>query len=69
MQSAAAEKRMESPDKQCPIHKKPYPLKKCRSFRAKPIDGHHISAVLQPFVLRTGTLMKIKTPWDLQCLT
>lgn len=33
-----SERKMESPDKQCPIHKKPHPLKKCRSFRAKPIE-------------------------------
>ncbi|KAL3969206.1 hypothetical protein ACER0C_029163 [Sarotherodon galilaeus] len=31
-------KPIESPDKVCPIHKKPHPLKKCKRFRAKPID-------------------------------
>ncbi|XP_039870639.1 uncharacterized protein LOC120723317 [Simochromis diagramma] len=31
-------KPIESPDKVCPIHKKPHPLKRCKSFRAKPID-------------------------------
>lgn len=25
-------------EKQCPIHRKPYPLKKCRGFREKPIE-------------------------------
>ncbi|XP_067282638.1 uncharacterized protein [Pseudorasbora parva] len=25
-------------DKQCPIHRKPHPLKKCRSFREKPLE-------------------------------
>ncbi|XP_057695101.1 thymocyte nuclear protein 1 isoform X1 [Corythoichthys intestinalis] len=28
----------ESPDKLCPLHKKPHPLTKCKTFRAKPID-------------------------------
>lgn len=28
----------ESPEKLCPIHRKPHPLKKCKSFRAKPIE-------------------------------
>ncbi len=26
-------------DKQCPIHRKPHPLNKCRAFREKPIDA------------------------------
>lgn len=38
IQCSSGEKIMESPDKLCPIHKKPHPLKKCRSFRAKHID-------------------------------
>lgn len=29
---------IESPENLCPINKKPHPLKKCKSFRAKPID-------------------------------
>ncbi|KAJ8375796.1 hypothetical protein SKAU_G00063760 [Synaphobranchus kaupii] len=28
----------EDPDKQCPIHKRPHSLKKCRSFREKPLE-------------------------------
>ncbi|XP_070409592.1 uncharacterized protein [Nothobranchius furzeri] len=31
-------KKMEEPDRQCPIHKKPHPLKKCKLFRDKPIE-------------------------------
>ncbi|XP_034057918.1 uncharacterized protein LOC117536928 [Gymnodraco acuticeps] len=30
--------RSEDFDKMCPIHEKPHPLRKCRTFRAKPID-------------------------------
>ena len=26
------------PDRECPIHKKPLPLKRCRTFRSKPIE-------------------------------
>ncbi|KAI3352937.1 hypothetical protein L3Q82_019236 [Scortum barcoo] len=26
--------------KQCPIHQKPHPLKKCRGFRSKPLEVH-----------------------------
>lgn len=29
--------KMEEPDRQCPIHKKPHPLRKCKTFRDKPI--------------------------------
>ncbi|XP_035984492.1 uncharacterized protein LOC118558128 [Fundulus heteroclitus] len=42
-------KPLEEPDRQCPIHKKPHPLKKCKLFREKPIGErqaylkeHHI---------------------------
>ncbi|XP_036002193.1 uncharacterized protein LOC118565663 [Fundulus heteroclitus] len=42
-------KPLEEPDRQCPIHKKPHPLKKCKLFREKPIEErqaylkeHHI---------------------------
>ena len=28
-------------DKQCPIHKKPHPLRRCRGFRAKSIEEHN----------------------------
>lgn len=31
-------KKVEEPDRQCPIHKKPHPLKKCKMFRDKPIE-------------------------------
>lgn len=33
---------MGSPEKQCPIDKKPHLLKKCRSFRAKPVEEHKL---------------------------
>lgn len=33
LQSKQSQKRIESPDRQCPIHRKPHPLKKCRAFR------------------------------------
>ncbi|XP_077320914.1 uncharacterized protein LOC143943186 [Lithobates pipiens] len=29
---------IEDPDKQCPLHNKPHPLRKCRSFRSKTIE-------------------------------
>ncbi|XP_073449004.1 uncharacterized protein [Aquarana catesbeiana] len=29
---------IEDPDKQCPLHNKPHPLRKCRSFRCKTIE-------------------------------
>ena len=28
----------EDPDRECPLHRKPHPLRKCRSFRSKPLD-------------------------------
>ena len=31
-------KKEDSPGRSCPIHRKPHPLRKCRGFRAKPID-------------------------------
>lgn len=37
-QDGSEEKKIEEPDRQCPIHKKPHPLKKCKSFRDKPIE-------------------------------
>ncbi|XP_067279227.1 uncharacterized protein [Pseudorasbora parva] len=33
-----SDKRVENPGKYCPIHNRPHPLKKCRTFRAKHID-------------------------------
>ncbi|XP_049341522.1 uncharacterized protein LOC125806060 [Astyanax mexicanus] len=36
--SSTAEKKMSEPDRECPIHRKPHPLKKCRVFRIKPIE-------------------------------
>lgn len=36
--SGFAAKKIEEPDRQCPIHKKPHPLKKCKTFRDKPIE-------------------------------
>ncbi|XP_026184221.1 uncharacterized protein LOC113143018 [Mastacembelus armatus] len=48
-QFSPGSKKMEEPDRQCPIHKKPHPLKKCKLFRDKPIEErkaylkeHHI---------------------------
>ncbi|KAL3973607.1 sorting nexin-4 [Sarotherodon galilaeus] len=48
-QNNLSPKKMEEPDRQCPIHKKPHPLKKCKLFRDKPIEErqaylkeHHI---------------------------
>ncbi|XP_028996228.1 uncharacterized protein LOC114849211 isoform X1 [Betta splendens] len=38
VQHGPVEKTMEEPDRQCPIHKKPHPLKKCKLFRDKPIE-------------------------------
>lgn len=32
------QKRIESPDRLCPIHHKPHPFKKCRAFREKSIE-------------------------------
>ncbi|XP_057186955.1 uncharacterized protein LOC130552601 [Triplophysa rosa] len=34
----APEKKVNDPDKQCPLHNKPHPLRKCRSFRGKTLD-------------------------------
>ncbi|XP_076869614.1 uncharacterized protein LOC143519746 [Brachyhypopomus gauderio] len=34
----ATEKKTTEPDRECPLHKKPHPLKKCRAFRIKTID-------------------------------
>lgn len=33
-----SDKKVENPGKYCPIHNRPHPLKKCRTFRAKPIE-------------------------------
>ncbi len=38
LQSKQSQKRIESPDRQCPIHRKPHPLKKCKAFREKSIE-------------------------------
>lgn len=32
----------EEPDRQCPIHKKPHPLKKCKLFREKPLEERRV---------------------------
>ncbi|XP_062413903.1 uncharacterized protein LOC134105319 [Pungitius pungitius] len=32
------EKKTEEPDRQCPIHRKPHPLQRCRSFRGKSLE-------------------------------
>lgn len=37
-QQRNAEKEVEDPDKECPIHKKPHTLRKCRAFREKTLD-------------------------------
>lgn len=37
-QNSPGLKKLEEPDRQCPIHKKPHPLKKCKLFRDKPLD-------------------------------
>eukprot|EP00079_Xenopus_tropicalis_P024746 XP_012817710.2 PREDICTED: uncharacterized protein LOC100485864 [Xenopus tropicalis] len=36
-QTSSKEGSIESPDRQCPIHQKPHPLKRCKGFRGKPI--------------------------------
>lgn len=36
--TSSDEKRSGDPDRECPIHRKPHPLKKCRAFRSKPIE-------------------------------
>ncbi len=37
-QSDSSSSKLSDIDRQCPIHKKPHPLKKCRGFRSKPLD-------------------------------
>lgn len=37
-QSDSSSSKLGDIDKQCPIHKKPHPLKKCRGFRSKPLE-------------------------------
>lgn len=37
-QTSATEKKTCEPDRECPIHRKPHPLKKCRAFRSKTIE-------------------------------
>ncbi|XP_063758693.1 uncharacterized protein LOC134877201 [Eleginops maclovinus] len=37
-QASPFQKKMEEPDRQCPIHKKPHPLKKCKLFRNKTLE-------------------------------
>ncbi|XP_056107180.1 uncharacterized protein LOC130085444 [Rhinichthys klamathensis goyatoka] len=32
------EKKVEDPDRLCPLHNKPHPLRKCRGFRSKTVD-------------------------------
>ena len=36
--STSATRRNDDPDKLCPLHNKPHPLRKCRSFRNKTLD-------------------------------
>ncbi|XP_056443333.1 uncharacterized protein LOC130380174 [Gadus chalcogrammus] len=36
--TSSAEKRTDEPDRECPIHRKPHPLRKCKVFRHKPIE-------------------------------
>ncbi|XP_040908610.1 uncharacterized protein LOC121191510 [Toxotes jaculatrix] len=38
MQTSSVPKKLEEPDHQCPIHKKPHPLRKCKLFRGKPLE-------------------------------
>ncbi|XP_074518426.1 uncharacterized protein LOC141784488 [Halichoeres trimaculatus] len=38
IQSSPVHKKPEEPDRQCPIHKKPHPLKKCKLFRQKSLE-------------------------------
>lgn len=38
IQTSPYVKKLDEPDRQCPIHKKPHPLKKCKLFRDKPLD-------------------------------
>lgn len=37
-QTSPTPRKMEEPDRQCPIHKKPHPLKKCKLFRGKTLE-------------------------------
>ncbi|XP_034002065.1 uncharacterized protein LOC117495103 [Trematomus bernacchii] len=37
-QSSPTFKKLDEPDRQCPIHKKPHPLKKCKLFREKTLE-------------------------------
>ncbi|XP_036952753.1 uncharacterized protein LOC119018863 isoform X3 [Acanthopagrus latus] len=37
-QNSPGFKKLEEPDRQCPIHKKPHPLKKCKLFRDKSLE-------------------------------
>ena len=37
-QSSPTFKNLDEPDRQCPIHKKPHPLKKCKLFREKTLE-------------------------------
>ena len=36
--SSSAEMKTGDPDRECPIHRKPHPLKRCRTFRSKHIE-------------------------------
>ncbi|KAK5853507.1 hypothetical protein PBY51_014653 [Eleginops maclovinus] len=36
--TSSVEKRIGDPDRECPIHRKPHPLKRCRTFRSKAIE-------------------------------
>ena len=38
IQASSALKKMGEPDHQCPIHRKPHPLKKCKLFRNKTLE-------------------------------
>lgn len=38
LQTSPVPTKMEEPDRQCPIHKKPHPLKKCKLFRNKSLE-------------------------------
>ena len=40
-QNGLSTRKMEEPDRQCPLHKKPHPLKRCKLFRDKPIEERH----------------------------
>ncbi|KAM4544606.1 uncharacterized protein PAE49_017493 [Odontesthes bonariensis] len=36
--AGSTERKTSEPDRECPLHKKPHPLKRCRGFRLKTID-------------------------------